>query len=217
LQSYFHKENSFLEKPIKNIMKKLLSPLFMGFAAIAFLIVSCNKSDDAPVYDANAQFKTDSVTLKNYVSQNYPAAQYNSETGIWYEILAEGTGEYVYKLTDTLNGKYLKYKPTVKYVGKLLNGNVFDKTDTAIEFEIRTNTGYQYPFYDSNIIPAWTFAFAPQKIGDMKLGGLTEKGLQKGSKIHIMAPSLYGYQNQAVGTIPANSPLDFVIEVTDIK
>ena len=51
----------------------------------------------------------------------------------------------------------------------------------------------------------------------MKLGGLTEKGLQKGSKIHIMAPSLYGYQNQAVGTIPANSPLDFVIEVTDIK
>ncbi|WP_333625729.1 FKBP-type peptidyl-prolyl cis-trans isomerase [Sphingobacterium siyangense] len=198
-------------------MKKLLSPLFMGFAAIAFLIVSCNKSDDAPVYDANAQFKTDSVTLKNYVSQNYPAAQYNSETGIWYEILTEGTGEYVYKLTDTLNGKYLKYKPTVKYVGKLLNGNVFDKTDTAIEFEIRTNTGYQYPFYDSNIIPAWTFAFAPQKIGDMKLGGLTEKGLQKGSKIHIMAPSLYGYQNQAVGTIPANSPLDFVIEVTDIK
>ncbi|WP_333886182.1 FKBP-type peptidyl-prolyl cis-trans isomerase [Sphingobacterium siyangense] len=198
-------------------MKKLLSPLFMGIAAIAFLIISCNKSDDAPVYDANAQFKTDSVTLKNYVSQNYPAAQYNSETGIWYEILAEGTGEYVYKLTDTLNGKYLKYKPTVKYVGKLLNGNVFDKTDTAIEFEIRTNTGYQYPFYDSNIIPAWTFAFAPQKIGDMKLGGLTEKGLQKGSKIHIMAPSLYGYQNQAVGTIPANSPLDFVIEVTDIK
>ncbi len=198
-------------------MKKLLSPLFMGIAAIAFLIVSCNKSDDAPVYDAGAQFKTDSVTLKNYVSKNYPEAQYNSETGIWYEILAEGTGNYEYKVVDTLNGKYLKYKPTVKYVGKLLNGSVFDKTDTAIEFEIRTNTGFQYPFYDSNIIPAWTFAFAPQKVGDMKLGGLTEKGLQKGSKIHIMAPSLYGYQNQAVGTIPANSPLDFVIEVTDIK
>jgi len=197
-------------------MKKLLSPLFMGIAAIAFLIISCNKSDDAPVYDANAQFKTDSVTLKNYVSQNYPAAQYNSETGIWYEILAEGTGNYEYKVVDTLNGKYLKFKPTVKYVGKLLSGSVFDQIDTAKEFEIITNTGYQYPFY-STIIPAWTFAFAPQKIGDMKLGGLTEKGLQKGSKIHIMAPSLYGYQNQAVGTIPANSPLDFVIEVTDIK
>ncbi|MDF2852405.1 MAG: hypothetical protein K0S31_3090 [Sphingobacterium multivorum] len=197
-------------------MKKLLSPLFMGIAAIAFLIVSCNKSDDAPVYDANAQFKTDSVTLKNYVSQNYPAAQYNSETGIWYEILAEGTGNYEYKVVDTLDGKYFKAKVSVKYTGRLLNGSVFDQKDTPQEFEILTNTGYQYPFY-TRYIPAWTFAFAPQKIGDMKLGGLTEKGLQKGSKIHIMAPSLYGYQNQAVGTIPANSPLDFVIEVTDIK
>ncbi len=197
-------------------MKKLLSPLILGIAAIAFFFASCNKSDDTPVYDAAAQFKTDSVTLKNYVSQNYPDAQYNSEIGIWYEILSEGTANYTYKLTDTLDGKYLKFKPSVKYVGKLLNGTIFDQTDTAKEFEILTNTGYQYPFY-STIIPAWTFAFAPEKIGDMKLGGLTEKGLQKGSKIHIMVPSLYSYQNQAVGTIPANSPLDFVIEVTDIK
>ncbi|QIH36350.1 FKBP-type peptidyl-prolyl cis-trans isomerase [Sphingobacterium sp. DR205] len=199
-------------------MKKLLSPLFLGIAAIALFTVSCAKSDDTPVYDAAAQFKTDSVTLKNYVDNKFPDAQYDSETGIWYEILTEGEGNYQYKIVDTLNAKFLKFKSTVKYTGRLLSGSIFDQTeaDKTTTFEILTNTGYQYPFV-SSIIPAWTFAFAPKKVGDVKLGGLTEKGLQKGTKIHIMAPSLYGYQNQAVGTIPANSPLDFVIEVVDLK
>ncbi|MNF13026.1 FKBP-type peptidyl-prolyl cis-trans isomerase [compost metagenome] len=51
----------------------------------------------------------------------------------------------------------------------------------------------------------------------MKLGGLTEKGLQQGSKIHIMVPSRWAHGSLAMGKIPANSPLDFVIEVVDIK
>jgi len=207
-----------IEKLTNNTMKKLLSPLFLGITAIAFLIISCAKSDDAPIYDAAAQFKTDSVALKNYVSQKYPDAQYNSETGIWYEILAEGTGNYQYKIVDTLNAKAFKVNPTVKYTGRLLNGSIFDQTETdkTASFELLTNTGYDYPF-ESTLIPAWTFAFAPKKIGDVDLGGLTEKGLQKGSKIHIMAPSKFCYGNRAVGPIPANSPLDFVIEVVDIK
>ncbi|MDF2518325.1 MAG: hypothetical protein K0R59_3621 [Sphingobacterium sp.] len=199
-------------------MKKLLSPLFLGIATIALLAVSCSKSDDAPVYDAEAQFKTDSTLLKNYVDSKYPNAQYDSEKGIWYEILAEGEGNYQYRIVDTLNAKLFKVQPTVKYTGRLLNGSIFDQTeaDKTANFEILTNTGYYYPF-DSSIIPAWTFAFAPKKIGDVKLGGLTEKGLQKGSKIHIMVPSKWGYANRAMGKIPANSPLDFVIEVVDIK
>ncbi|MGJ1409773.1 FKBP-type peptidyl-prolyl cis-trans isomerase [Sphingobacterium thalpophilum] len=45
----------------------------------------------------------------------------------------------------------------------------------------------------------------------------TEKGLQKGAKIHIMVPSRCGYGNRSNGKIPANSPLGFVIEVVDIK
>lgn len=40
-------------------MKKLLSPLFLGIAALALFTVSCSKSEDAPVYDAEGQFKTD--------------------------------------------------------------------------------------------------------------------------------------------------------------
>jgi len=32
-----------------------------------------------------------------------------------------------------------------------------------------------------------------------------------------MVPSKWGYANRGMGKIPANSPLDFVIEVVDIK
>ncbi|WP_104383845.1 FKBP-type peptidyl-prolyl cis-trans isomerase [Sphingobacterium sp. HMA12] len=199
-------------------MNKFLSPLFLGIVALTLLNVSCNKNDDIPIYDATEQFKTDSVLLKNYVDSKFPDAQYDTETGIWYEMLVTGTGNYNYKIVDTLNAKHLKFSPTVKYVGKLLNGNIFDQTEAGktSTFNIRTNTGYQYPF-DSTIIPAWTFAFAPKRIGDMKLGGLTEKGLQKGSKIHIIVPSRWAHGSLAMGKIPANSPLDFVIEVVDIK
>lgn len=203
---------------IINTMKKFITPLLLGIAAIAFFITSCNKSEDAPIFDEVAQFKADSILLKDYVASKYPDAQYDSEKGIWYEILVQGEGNYVYKIVDTLNAKLLKFKPTVKYTGRLLNGSIFDQTeaDKTATFEILTNTGYYYPF-DSTIIPAWTFAFAPNKIGDMKMGGLTEKGLQKGAKIHIMIPSRWGYGNRSNGKIPANSPLDFVIEVVDIK
>lgn len=199
-------------------MKKILSPLFLGITAITLFIVSCSKNDDTPIFDDDAQFKADSVALKNYVDNKFPDAQYDSLTGIWYEILAEGEGNYQYKIVDTLNAKFLKFTPTVKYIGKLLSGSIFDQTETdkTTTFEILTNTGYYYPF-ESTIIPAWTFAFAPKQIGDLKLSGLTEKGLQKGAKIHIIAPSRWTYGNRATGKIPANSPLDFVIEVVDIK
>jgi FKBP-type peptidyl-prolyl cis-trans isomerase FkpA len=203
---------------INRTMNKLLSLFVLGITTVALLFVSCNKNDDTPSYDATAHFKTDSTLLKNYVDNKFPNAQYDSATGIWYEILAVGTGSYSYKVVDSQNAKILKFSPTVKYVGKLLNGNTFDQTETGktTTFDIKINTGYQYPF-DSTIIPAWIFAFAPKKIGDMKLGGLTENGLQKGAKIHIMVPSMWAYGNRAMGKIPPNSPLDFVIEVVDIK
>lgn len=199
-------------------MKKLLSSLFLSFAFFTLFIVSCNKSDDIPIFDEAAQYKADSIALKNYASSKFPNAKYDSNTGIWYEILHEGTGNYTYKIVDTLNAKYLKFFATVNYSGKLLNGNVFDQTatDKPATFEIRSNTSYKYPFV-STLIPGWIFAFAPNNIGELKLDGLTQKGLQKESKIHIMIPSRWGYGNQAVGSIPANSPLDFVIEVVDIK
>ena len=66
-------------------------------------------------------------------------------------------------------------------------------------------------------IPAWQIAFFPKKIGDLNLGGLTVKGLSKGTKIRIITPSYWAYQNMSNSKIPANSSLDFTIEVVDIK
>lgn len=41
--------------------------------------------------------------------------------------------------------------------------------------------------------------------------------IQKGGKIRLIIPSYYGYGNVSKGPIPANSILDFDIELVDVK
>lgn len=81
---------------------------------------------------------------------------------------------------------------TADYEGKLLNGVVFDSSKgTPITFSLgRVITGWQ--------------------IGIQKI--------QKGGKIRLIIPSLYGYGNVAQGaSIPANSILDFNITLTEVS
>lgn len=78
---------------------------------------------------------------------------------------------------------------TINYTGKLLDGTVFDQGDS------RT-------FQLGNLIPGW-------RLGIPKI--------KKGGKIRLLIPSGYGYGDRASGKIPANSVLDFDIELKDIK
>lgn len=80
---------------------------------------------------------------------------------------------------------------SVAYEGRLLDGTVFDKTNgTPIDLPLR------------NLIGGW-------QIGLPKI--------QKGGKIRLLIPSYYGYGTIAKTGIPANSPLDFTITLTDVK
>ena len=81
---------------------------------------------------------------------------------------------------------------TANYKGKLLNGTTFDST--AVNSPIKAYLG--------NMIPGW-------QIGLQKI--------QKGGKIRLFVPSYYGYGNQQRGPIPANSVLDFTIELLDLR
>jgi len=81
---------------------------------------------------------------------------------------------------------------TIKYTGRLLNGTVFDQT-----------TGDQ--------------TFATTIVG----GGLIKGweallGMQKGAKVRIFIPSDLGYGTTGNTGIPANSILDFDIEIVDV-
>ncbi|WP_270088470.1 FKBP-type peptidyl-prolyl cis-trans isomerase [Sphingobacterium sp. SYP-B4668] len=178
----------------------------------AFSLSSC--SDNGDFFDPKQRFEEEKPIIKAYVDQHIPEAILDTNLGIWYEIISPGTpGSYIYKVEDTQNAKVIEANTKVKYSVTLMNGTVVEKNDTGIEFMVAANlnTGAK------SVISAWLYAFFPAKIGEYNLGGLTINGLQKGAKIRFVTPSLHAYGHQAVGKIPSDSPLDFTIEVLDIK
>src|SRR5690606_21121461 len=104
----------------------------------------------------------------------------------------------------------------VNYTGKVIpSGRVFDQNNMKEANYLRLN----------DVVYAWQAAFLPKYMenekGELKYNnigmGILEKGLQKGAKVRIFSPSPYGYANQARSGIPANSPLDFSIEVLEVR
>lgn len=194
-------------------MKKIHLSIFTFFSAL-FILSSCSK-DDSVIFDPEAQFQSEKPIIENYVKANYPSMQYSSDTtGMWFEVIEPGiAGSYEYKLVDTIigntQGKIVRPPQiTVRYTGKLLTSSIpFDSNTSEAGFTSKLN----------ELIAAWQIAFQPKSIGSSSIGGLTPKGLQKGSKIRFVTPSYYAYGSRALGSIPANSPLYFEIEVLDIK
>ncbi|MBD1434228.1 FKBP-type peptidyl-prolyl cis-trans isomerase [Sphingobacterium sp. DN00404] len=213
---------------------KNLSKFFFLFLLATIGIVSCSKSDDNNANWAEEQRRRDSLNririealleeqapeLKAFAEANFGEdAQFDDSTGIWFKVHEPGEeGTYTRWLVPGSMGGLALASPTVevKYVGKLMrNGEIFDQTpEDDPEDDTRS-------FQLGGVIPAWNIAFYPKEVRlnekDYKIGGITEKGLQKGAIIEFVAPSPYCYDNTASDDIPADSPLHFYIEVVDIK
>ncbi|MDF2852403.1 MAG: peptidylprolyl isomerase [Sphingobacterium multivorum] len=213
---------------MKNITK-----LLMAFLCLGVLFTACNKDN----FDWDAYYKEqiekqrvqDSINkkrideqfplIKKYVADNQlQNVQYIDSLGLAYQVLAAGDeSSYTYSFSG--NGGIIAPNVTVKYVGKLVpSGTVFQQTEE----------GKTASFNLSKVIPAWQIAFLPKSITfngkEEKTGGITTNGLKKGSKIRFITPSPWAYgdndqKDSSTGnvTIPAKSPLDFTIEVIDIK
>lgn len=230
---------SFFIKAMNN-----LSKLFFLFLLATVGMSSCSKSDNNQGDWAEEQRRQDSLNrirvdalleeqapiLKDFAEEHIPGAVLDDSTGIWFKVHEPGEeGSYSNWLVSGSMGGLTLARPTVtvKYTGKLLDGKVFDETsaddpeDETRSFQIGSDR------MGGGLIIAWNLAFYPKKMHinekDYEIGGLTEKGLQKGSIIEFVAPSPYGYDNieqknkEGEVTIPADSPLHFYIEVTDIK
>lgn len=79
-----------------------------------------------------------------------------------------------------------------QYTGKLFTDSVFSRTTGSSVYKVVLNSA----------IPGW------QK-------GLPQ--IRKGGTIQLLVPSPLAYRDQVVGTIPANSPLYFLIYLSDVK
>ena len=103
-------------------------------------------------------------------------------SGLRYEIFQPGDG------THPKPDQYVK----VNYVGRLLDGTVFDRTDPTLgPLDIKVGT----------VIPGWNEGV--QQIG-------------KGGRIRLYLPPSLGYGDVATGGIPPYSTLIFEIELLDI-
>jgi len=79
---------------------------------------------------------------------------------------------------------------SVKYAGRLLSGSAFDQSATAVTFTL------------GQLIAGWQIGIPY---------------IQKGGKIRLFIPSYYGYGARGSGSIPANSVLDFDIELVNAQ
>jgi FKBP-type peptidyl-prolyl cis-trans isomerase FkpA len=78
----------------------------------------------------------------------------------------------------------------VNYKGRFLDGSSFDQSKGPTDISLQ------------NSISGWQIGIPL---------------IRKGGKIRLLLPSFYGYGNQANERIPANSVLDFDVEIVDVK
>ncbi|HEY1008067.1 MAG TPA: FKBP-type peptidyl-prolyl cis-trans isomerase [Sphingobacteriaceae bacterium] len=149
---------------------------YVLFVLIAGSVLSACKKND---YDAAKQLQADEVLIKEFIAASDAEFQ-RQEDGVYYQIIRPGTGDVEYSRNTRIS---------VKYTGRLLNGQIFDQGSFA-----------DMPL--GNLITGWHIGVPL---------------IQKGGRIRILVPSPYGYGPNAAGTIPPNSVLDFDIELIDVK
>ncbi|NQD69734.1 hypothetical protein HP439_03235 [Sphingobacterium shayense] len=214
-------------------MKNLIKPFFaLALAAVTF--TSCMKDND-PI-DNTEQYRkieerVDSVLtsqktqieafansefenpIKDSIKITLSYLDKTVERGIWYEVTSEPTDDsYEYEIS----GQNLVYPSVkVKYSVKSLTGTTYKEDATGSTYVLGGSNA------NANIInQIWGISFFPYSIDyngqTYYPKGLTKEGLKTGSKIRVVAPSVWAFDTQNVGDIPANTPLVYEFEVLDI-
>lgn len=99
---------------------------------------------------AMEQFKLDTTAIRKFVTDNKITDVKKDENGVFYQILAAGTGNHNFSLASNI---------TIGYEGKLLNGTVFDSTK-----------GGEVTFELCRLIPGWMIGVPKiQKGGKVRL------------------------------------------------
>ncbi|HPG11994.1 MAG TPA: FKBP-type peptidyl-prolyl cis-trans isomerase [Chitinophagaceae bacterium] len=155
---------------------KTIVKLFSLFAFLSASTVSCVK-DTTGCSPRSAS--SEQPDILNFITANSINAV-NHSSGMYYEVIQPGSGAVANNSSIV----------TVKYVGRLLNGTVFDQSANPVSFQL------------AGLIQGWRVGIPL---------------IQKGGKIRLIVPSSMAYGCQDYGPIPANSILDFDIELIDVQ
>lgn len=169
------------------MQKKVFSVSLLLVSLMMILFSSC--LDTGSKFDELTP-EREQAFLKNYV-EGMQAKGIKVDTtalGVFYVTLEEGTGPYP-ENGDTVS---------VKYVGYLMDGNMFDSS-----FRSNGDTLYTYTLGDLQTISGWE--------------EMMHK-MNKGCKMEFAIPSWLAYGNQGYGlVIPPYSTLRYVALMEDVR
>jgi FKBP-type peptidyl-prolyl cis-trans isomerase FkpA len=147
---------------------------------------------------AEEQKGIDDQLIKDFLAENNIKTN-RTESGLFYIVTEEGSGE------KPEQGDSVR----VNYVGKLMDGTVFDTSyediakEAGVYNENRNYVPYQFPIGARQVIGGWDEGIML---------------LNEGSKATLYIPSGLGYGQRGSGRrIPPNSSLIFEIELVEVK
>ncbi|ADR22509.1 hypothetical protein MATR_36450 [Marivirga tractuosa] len=148
--------------------------------------------------EAEKQKGIDDELIKDFLSENSIEAQ-KTESGLYYMVTKETSGEKA-EAGDTVR---------VNYVGKLMDGTVFDTSyediarETGAYNEQREYAPLEFIVGKGRVIRGWDEGIML---------------LNEGSEATLYIPSGLGYGPRGSGAvIPPNSPLIFDVELVEVK
>lgn len=147
---------------------------WIGILSLVLLMIGCKtyNEEDKQNFDTRIQ---------QFIAKGKTKYE-RSESGLYYAIDRQGSGEPI-KLTDEVSFTYL---------GKLLNGKVFDGE----------NQEKPVTFTVNQLIMGWQEAFLY---------------MRKGDKAKLIIPPSLGYGDHDLEAIPPHSILYFEVKITDVK
>jgi FKBP-type peptidyl-prolyl cis-trans isomerase FkpA len=161
-------------------------PPFITKGSDLKFIVKINKIQSKADFDKEIANKkaAEPKNISDYVSKNLVGASPTAD-GIYIKVINPGTGPAM------PSGK----TAVVQYVGKFLDGKIFDQSDAQ-------RGPFEFVVGSQQVIPGWDKVLLTMK---------------KGEKVTCVIPSALAYGEQGGGPIPPNSPLVFDITLVDIK
>jgi FKBP-type peptidyl-prolyl cis-trans isomerase len=175
---------------------------WIAFASLLIGAISMASCVD-PDQTMEVILERDKEAIQKYIQENSLASvkEYSEPIEGYYMFWQVSTNPEVNKL---LRGDTV----TVNYSGKLLSNKYFDTSYEQLaksEGIFYSNRNYQplkFPLGYSYAISGFEFAVSL---------------MREGEKATVIFPSRLGYGSQPQGPVPANSPLIFELELTNVK
>jgi len=166
-------------------MKKLLSRIIILLIVVSPFLTSCLNSETSTDYTAEKEQQLLQEYLAGLVKNGYNVD--TTSLGVYYVKITAGTGSFPVE-GDTLS---------VKYVGYLMDGSVFDHS-----FYSSADSSWTYVHKVNKTLAAWE-----EMMGRMN----------KGTKMEFIVPSALAYGATGASVVPPYSSLIFVAVMKDIR